>query len=655
MANWPSCMPRRQSTSPFEWFVGMRYTRSGRCAARRHGRCGYSAFRRTIQTAISIAHPRDQGSQFAIGSPSYRGCAPALYNAGVSETAARVIVVAGALMQPHWVPPTELRARLARISGLADLGSTEVELPQPARALPQELAHDRWLRLQPGPSDAAIAPGALAAIRQLAPWLAPLRGSSGPSAEPSLDATVSGWLLEPVHFHLAKDHLVLVSGAAGSLGASEAQQLADAIRPLLAEEAFLLTVASPGLWLLHSGQLPLQLEAASSEAAAGRNVEGYLPAGSSARRYRRKMLQMLEEPPSHVVFVLATTDPQKVSDTIRSRTQHLRFHLLPPDVLAEHVRWVAADAGLDVSADAVDAAVTQGAGSARDTLSALELIANRRRRARRGIDVRRLRRGVHRPRSGPGVDGDGSPRQRRPRPPHDRRGPRQAPAQRVPLADGARPRAAPRRRRRSPRRPVASASVPPPSSPPSSGSARSSSSCATPPTRGCSSRSPSCSCAASATAATTSPGSSPGSPSSNAPRPPRRSTPAPVDPSTGRAKLGGRAQQPAERAPADAPTSAPPPAPQPVPARWRRRRHGGGDDLGVVWSDTSPPEPARPHPGAVRPGRGRRRGRRRGHAVGAEPHPPGEVRATGRRRRAGAARGHRASDHGALGVGGAGG
>ena len=67
------------------------------------------------------------------------------------------------------------------------------------------------------------------------------------------------------------------------------------------------------------------------------------------------LLKTLEEPPSHVVFVLATTDPQKVSDTIRSRTQHLRFHLLPPDVLAEHVRWVADDAGLDVSAEALDA------------------------------------------------------------------------------------------------------------------------------------------------------------------------------------------------------------------------------------------------------------------------------------------------------------
>ena len=76
------------------------------------------------------------------------------------------------------------------------------------------------------------------------------------------------------------------------------------------------------------------------------------------------------------MFVLATTDPQKVSDTIRSRTQHLRFHLLPADALAEHVRWVAADAGLAVDEAAIDAALAQGAGSARDTLSALELIAN---------------------------------------------------------------------------------------------------------------------------------------------------------------------------------------------------------------------------------------------------------------------------------------
>ena len=88
------------------------------------------------------------------------------------------------------------------------------------------------------------------------------------------------------------------------------------------------------------------------------------------------LLKTLEEPPPHVVFVLATTDPQKMSDTIRSRTQHLQFHLLPSDTLAEHVKWVAGDAGLELSQAALDAAIAQGGGSPRDTLSALELLAN---------------------------------------------------------------------------------------------------------------------------------------------------------------------------------------------------------------------------------------------------------------------------------------
>ena len=88
------------------------------------------------------------------------------------------------------------------------------------------------------------------------------------------------------------------------------------------------------------------------------------------------LLKTLEEPPPHVVFVLATTDPQKMSDTIRSRTQHLQFHLLPADTLQEHIRWVAEDAGLDVSEAAVEQVLSQGGGSARDALSALELVAN---------------------------------------------------------------------------------------------------------------------------------------------------------------------------------------------------------------------------------------------------------------------------------------
>jgi len=87
------------------------------------------------------------------------------------------------------------------------------------------------------------------------------------------------------------------------------------------------------------------------------------------------LLKTLEEPPPHVVFVLATTDPQRVSETIRSRTQHLQFHLLPMDVLEPYIRWLANDAGIELSEAALQAVLRQGGGSARDTISALELVA----------------------------------------------------------------------------------------------------------------------------------------------------------------------------------------------------------------------------------------------------------------------------------------
>ena len=84
------------------------------------------------------------------------------------------------------------------------------------------------------------------------------------------------------------------------------------------------------------------------------------------------LLKTLEEPPSHVVFVLATTEPQKVVSTIRSRTQHFEFELIPANLLGEHLRWVADDAGLTVTDEMIDYVLRVGGGSARDALSALE-------------------------------------------------------------------------------------------------------------------------------------------------------------------------------------------------------------------------------------------------------------------------------------------
>lgn len=86
------------------------------------------------------------------------------------------------------------------------------------------------------------------------------------------------------------------------------------------------------------------------------------------------LLKTLEEPPGHVVFILATTDPQKVLPTIRSRTQHVELTLVGADELAGHVRSIAARADFGVSDEMVDYVVARGAGSVRDTLSALDQV-----------------------------------------------------------------------------------------------------------------------------------------------------------------------------------------------------------------------------------------------------------------------------------------
>ncbi len=87
------------------------------------------------------------------------------------------------------------------------------------------------------------------------------------------------------------------------------------------------------------------------------------------------LLKTLEEPPDHVVFVLATTDPQKVLPTIRSRTQHYEFRLLLAEQLESHVRSVARAADIAVDDVVVDQVVRRAAGSARDALSALDQVA----------------------------------------------------------------------------------------------------------------------------------------------------------------------------------------------------------------------------------------------------------------------------------------
>lgn len=84
------------------------------------------------------------------------------------------------------------------------------------------------------------------------------------------------------------------------------------------------------------------------------------------------LLKTLEEPPPHVVFVLATTDPHKVMPTIRSRTQHLEFRLFNGETLNSLLHEVEKAAGLSADDATIEAAVRLGRGSARDALSALD-------------------------------------------------------------------------------------------------------------------------------------------------------------------------------------------------------------------------------------------------------------------------------------------
>jgi DNA polymerase III subunit gamma/tau len=86
------------------------------------------------------------------------------------------------------------------------------------------------------------------------------------------------------------------------------------------------------------------------------------------------LLKTLEEPPAHVIFVLATTDPQKVLPTIQSRTQHFEFRLLGPETLGDLLDQVRRDAHLDVPDEAINLAVRRGRGSARDALSVLDQV-----------------------------------------------------------------------------------------------------------------------------------------------------------------------------------------------------------------------------------------------------------------------------------------
>jgi DNA polymerase-3 subunit gamma/tau len=87
------------------------------------------------------------------------------------------------------------------------------------------------------------------------------------------------------------------------------------------------------------------------------------------------LLKTLEEPPAHVHFVLATTEPYKLLDTIRSRSQRFDFHPVPIEDLAGHLSLIAEREGYQFDAAALLAIARHAGGSVRDSLSLLEQVA----------------------------------------------------------------------------------------------------------------------------------------------------------------------------------------------------------------------------------------------------------------------------------------
>lgn len=84
------------------------------------------------------------------------------------------------------------------------------------------------------------------------------------------------------------------------------------------------------------------------------------------------LLKIVEEPPAHVKFIFATTEPEKVISTIRSRTHHYPFRLVPPAQMLEYLESLCTSEGVEVAPGVLPLVVRSGGGSVRDSLSLLD-------------------------------------------------------------------------------------------------------------------------------------------------------------------------------------------------------------------------------------------------------------------------------------------
>ena len=184
-------------------------------------------------------------------------------------------------------------------------------------------------------------------------------------------------------------HAYLFAGIRGTGKTSTARILARAVNCLDLQDGEPCNVCAACTEILGGGAVDvLEIDAASNrgidEMRDLRDKVKFLPASLRRKVYIideahmltteawNAFLKTLEEPPPHVLFVLATTEPHKVPETVRSRVQRFDFRRVDRAAIARHLARIADAEGAAVEADALDLLARAGEGSVRDALSLLD-------------------------------------------------------------------------------------------------------------------------------------------------------------------------------------------------------------------------------------------------------------------------------------------